>query len=171
MTSTIRPTRRAALLGGLACVVAGCVREPTVKLHSARITGVERGGVDFEMRLSIRNDNSFDVLLRDLRADFLMGRGYRVPTVQISPNIWLPSDQTGLVRVPVVVPWQIIKPLIQETLGSATIPYRATGFANVTATRALEIDVDEYRIDQDGAFSRAELVTAALRGLGASQIG
>ena len=150
----------------LLSLMLGCVTEPNIKIHSARLAGVDDGGVTLKVTLAIRNDNSFDIQLRDVHADFLMANGYRVPTVHTSPNLWLPAGRTTALEVPVIVPWQIVMPLIRETIGSPTIPYHATGYANVTATRAFEIDIDEYALDQEGSISRNELVIAAARGLG-----
>jgi hypothetical protein len=58
-----------------------------------------------------------------------------------------------------------VTPLVQTTVSSPTIKYRMVGYADVTATRALEIDFDDYKFDQVGGFSRAELVMAAGRGI------
>jgi hypothetical protein len=160
--------RRGFLLAGAGCLGAGlaaCVSEPAVKLHAARIAGVDRGGVRLDVTLAIHNDNSIDLMVRDLRITLLMGRGYAVPPVQVSPNVWLRAGTTTPIDVPVVVPWQIVRPLVLETLGSTTIPYHASGFANVTATQAFEIDIDDYVIDQNGAIARQDLVLAAARGL------
>jgi LEA14-like dessication related protein len=141
--------------------VGGCVREPTIALHSAGIRGVGTQGVTLSMTLAVRNDNSFDVMVRNVTTDVTLADRFRLPTVTYSPNVWLPSDKTTLVSVPVVIPWALIGPVLATTVASPAISYRAVGHADVTATRALEIDVNEYALSEEGSFSRGELLQAA----------
>jgi hypothetical protein len=142
----------------------GCVREPSMDLHGARLQQVDGQGLAIELTMSVRNNNSFDVQLRNVRVDVTIAKNFRLPHVMVSPNQWLPSGETTLVRVPVAVPWEMVMPMLQASLASPTIPYRAVGVADVSATRTLEIDVDDYAIDRDGTVSRDELLAAALRG-------
>ena len=95
---------------------------------------------------------------------------YTLPTVQLSPNVWLPSDQETRIDVPVTVPWALVPPLAQTTLGSSTISYRARGSANVSATRALAIDFDDFTVDEDGVISRDALINAAARSIFGNQV-
>jgi LEA14-like dessication related protein len=141
----------------------GCVTEPAVKLYGARIAGVSPQGVTLGVTMKVLNDNSFDIMVRGVRTNVTIG-GRMLPPVQATPQQWLPSGRATLIQVPVVIPWNTVTPLIQTTVASPTIKYRMVGFADVTATRALEIDFDDYKFDQTGGFSRAELVLAAGRG-------
>jgi len=150
-----------ALAGGN----AGCISDPSMKLAGARVSNVSLYGVDLTMTMAVHNDNSFDVMVRDVRADVTLHDRYRLPTVQISPNIWLPADKTTQIDVPVTIPWNLVPGLVQTTLGSSTISYRAQGSANVTATRALSIDLDDFTVDEGGVLSRDALVNAAARSI------
>ncbi len=154
---------RAAAVFAMGC--AGCVSQPSMSLHGARVSQANLAGVELAMTMSVRNDNAFDVLVRTVRADVVVARQLALPTVQTQPNVWLRAKTSTLVVVPVTVPWQSVPQLIQVTLGSSSIPYHAWGSADVTATRALEIDVDDYAFDQEGALAREELVSAASRGM------
>ncbi len=141
----------------------GCVTEPAVKLYGARIAGVSPSGVTLGVTMKVMNDNSFDIMVRGVRTNVTVG-GYMLPPVVAQPQQWLASDRATLVQVPVNIPWNTVTPLVSATVSSPMIKYRMVGQADVTATRALEIDFDEYRFDQTGSFSRAELVLAAGRG-------
>jgi LEA14-like dessication related protein len=148
-----------ALLAG-----TGCVSEPAVKLYGARIGGVGPQGVTLGVTMRVLNDNSFDIMVRGVRTNVSIGNTM-LPPVEAQPQQWLPSGRGTLVQVPVLIPWATVRPLVQTTVASPAIKYRMVGYADVTATRALEIDFDDYKFDQVGSFSRAELVLAAGRGL------
>lgn len=154
-----------ALCATLSMFSVGCFSDPSMKLYGARITGASLNGVGMTMTMSVHNDNSFDIMVRDVRADVMLAKRYRLPTVVVSPNVWLPANRSTMVQVPLVVPWQLVTPLLQTSVGSQMIEYRAWGSANVTATRALELDFDDYKLDQEGKFYRSELMMAAGRGL------
>ncbi len=144
-------------------VLSGCVTEPAVKLYGARIAGVSPQGVTLGVTMKVLNDNSFDIMIRGVNTNVTIG-GRMLPPVQAQPQQWLPSGRATLVQVPVTIPWGVVTPLVQTTVTSPVIKYRMVGYADVTATRALEIDFDDYKFDQIGGFSRAELVLAAGRG-------
>ncbi len=148
----------------LALSSVGCFSEPSMKLYGARLAGATPYGVNLNLTMSVENHNSFDVMLRDVRADVMLAKQYRLPTVVVSPNLWLPANRSTAVQIPVTVPWALVTPLIGSTLGSPTIEYRVWGSANVTATRSLEIDWDDYKLDKSGRFYRSELISAAGRG-------
>lgn len=141
----------------------GCVTEPAVKLYGARIAGVSPQGVTLGVTMKVLNDNAFDIMVRGVRTNVTIG-GRMLPPVEAQPQQWLPSGRATLIQVPVIIPWNTVTPLISTTVASPTIKYRMVGYADVTATRALEIDFDDYKFDQTGGFSRAELVMAAGRG-------
>jgi LEA14-like dessication related protein len=152
------------LVAALALFATGCFSEPSMKLYGARVTHATPYGVGLTMTLAVENNNSFDVMVRDVRADVMIAKRYRLPTVVVSPNQWLAANRSTLVQVPVIVPWTLVTPLVSTTVGSSTIEYRVWGSANVTATRALEVDFDDYQLDKDGKFYRSELLLAAGRG-------
>lgn len=161
------PMMRRALLvlvAALAVLASGCFSEPSMKLYGARITHATPYGVGLTMQMAVENHNSIDVMVRDVRADVVLAKSYRLPTVVVSPNQWLPANRSTLVQVPVIVPWNLVAPLLGTTVTSSTISYKVWGSANVTATRALEIDWDDYKLEKEGKFYRQELVAAAGRG-------
>ncbi len=159
----LRPLRWVVLLvllGGL----GGCVHEPTMRLHASGIRGVGTSGVLLNITMAVRNDNSFDVMVRNVTTDVTLAGRHRLPTVSFSPNVWLPAGKTTLVTVPVAIPWGEVAPILATTATSSKVSYHAMSVADITATRALEININEYRLSEDGSFSRAELLAAAARG-------
>jgi hypothetical protein len=159
--------RRVFLLAGLllALSTTGCPPpEPAVVPWGVRLGGASPYGIDLIMLVKVRNDNSFDVKVRNVRAQVTLGPGFQLPIV-FSPEVWLPSDQSSIVAVPVTIPWAMVGPLLAATAGSHQIGYRVVGSLDVSATRALEIESDDYRINATGALSRGDLVAIAGRGV------
>ena len=85
-------------------------------------------------------------MVREFRAD---GNG-----------VWLPSDRTTLVRVPVAVPADLALAILRETYSSPMIQYRFRGRADVTATRTFQIERDDYSVDEYGVVSRRQIEAA-----------
>jgi len=144
---------------------AGCVTEPAMKLYGARIAYATPTGVALNMTLKVENDNAFDIQVRSVAANVILADRYRLPTVYANPSIWLQAGKATLLQVPVVIPWTMVAPLTAVSVGSSAISYRVVGRADVTATQALKIDFDAYKVDQEGKFSRLDLVMAAGRGI------
>jgi hypothetical protein len=109
----------------------------------------------------VQNDNSYDIQIRNVRAEVTIAERYKLAPINIQPNQWLPSEQGTIVRVPVVIPWQVVYPIVQETLDATTISYHVTGSADVTAVRMLGIERDNYPLDEGGSVRRQDLVNAA----------
>lgn len=151
-----RRTHLSWILAALALAAgsSGCAKDPSMRLQGASVVKTDLSGVTLNVTLAVRNDNSFDVLVRDLRLEILLDRSHVLPPVAIAPNVWLASDATTQLSIPVVMPWSVVTALRQGT--SPTVTYHARGAANVTASRSLSID-DTYKIDQRGAFARSEL--------------
>jgi hypothetical protein len=139
----------------------GCVQRPTITLHSAEVRGISTNGVNVLIFLQIRNDNSYDVQVRHVNCNVVMGRGYVLGPVDFTPNQWLPSNQTTFLAVPVTIPWTLVPSLATETFGSYTIQYQVKGSADVTATRAFGIERDNYPIDHAGFVPRQMVMDAA----------
>jgi len=97
----------------------------------------------------------------NVRAEVTIHGRYRLAPIDIQPNQWLPAEQATIVRVPLVIPWQVVPPIVEETLGSPTITYRVQGSADVTAIRMLGIERDNYPLDEQGSVRRQDLVNAA----------
>ncbi|NUQ77994.1 MAG: LEA type 2 family protein [Polyangiaceae bacterium] len=145
----------------LALLAAGCVSKPAVTLHDTSIRSASLRGVGLDVLLRVENDNSYDIQIRNVRAQVTIHERYRLAPIDIQPNQWLPAEEATIVRVPVVIPWQVIPPIVQETLGSTTIPYRVEGRADVTAVRMLGIERDNYPVDEQGSVRRQDLINAA----------
>lgn len=159
----ISTMRRWAALGPLLLALfaaPGCVSKPAVTVHHAELRGLSAWGLQVMILLQVRNDNGYDVQLRNVNVSTTFGRGLRLP-VMFSPNQWLPSNQTSFVQVPVTIPWTAIPQLVAETNGAYAIPYHVKGVADVTATRSLGIERDNYPVDEGGAIPRQLVVDAA----------
>jgi LEA14-like dessication related protein len=156
--------RRWAAKGTMLLALAAapaCVSQPKVTVHHAELRGISAWGVSMVIQLQVRNDNSYDVQIRNVNCNVVFGRGINLGPINYSPNQWLQSNHTTLVAVPVTIPWTALPALIAETTGSYAIPYHVTGMADVTATRAFGIERDNYPIDEGGSMPRQMVVDAA----------
>ena len=154
-----------AIVAAASVVLGGCVSKPVLELYGARVAGVTPQGVTLLMTMKVNNDNSFDVKVRNVRANVSIQHQYMLPYLQYDPEQWLASDASTLVPVPMTIPWQLVTPLLTTSVGSPMVQYHMHGFADVTATRLLQIERNDYMLDEDGAFSRFDLVVAAGRGV------
>jgi hypothetical protein len=155
--------RRWAALGPIVVALAaapGCVTQPQMTVHHAELRGVSPWGVNVMIWLQVRNDNSYDVQVRNVNVSVKFGRGIVLPVVY-SPNQWLPSGRTTFVAVPVTIPLQAVPGLVMETVGAYGIPYHVKGSADVTATRTFGIERDNYPVNEGGSVPRQMVVDAA----------
>ncbi len=166
MSRRIRQIVSSTLVVVVALFLVSCVSKPTMKLHRASVQSVSPAGIHLTLFMKVTNDNSFDVQVRNVRANVTLAGRYRMPPIRYNPAHWLPADGTTIVPVPVVIPWNLIGPLLQTTVGYTTIPYRTTGYVDVTATSSLQVENNDYELDEKGQISRAELVAAGGRTLG-----
>jgi hypothetical protein len=157
------PRRCVAILPILAALAAGpaCVQQPVVTVHHAEVRGLSGNGLGVVIYLQIRNDNAYDVQIRNVHCNVTFGRGYNLGPIDFSPNQWLPSNQSTLVPVQLSLPWTLLPALAGETVGSFAVPYHVTGQADVTATRAFGIERNNYPIDEGGSVPRQMMVDAA----------
>jgi hypothetical protein len=147
-------------------VTPGCVTKPALSVHHAEFRGLGPMGVGVAIVLQVRNDNAYDVQVRNVHVNLAFGsRGYPLGPIDFAPNQWLPSGQTTFVAVPVTIPWTMIPALVGETTGSFSIPYHVQGAADVTATRAFGIERNNYPIDESGAIPRQMMVDATRNSL------
>lgn len=144
---------------------AGCVSKPVVSLHHAEVRAASLLGVGLNVVLKVDNPNAYDVEVRNVHAEVTIAGKYSLAPIDIAPNAWLPSNQTTLVGVPVVIPWTLVPALISETLGSSEVRYHVKGTADVTAVRALKIEKNDYPIDEDGSLPRQTLIQAGPGGI------
>lgn len=160
--------RLARLSSLVAAVVllAACPRTPVVQLWGARVAYPSPQGIAMDMFLRVNNDNPYDVEVRNVDVHVTIADRYRLPPTRYSPQQWLRAGHSTIVRVPVVVPWALVTPLLSTSVGSPSIKYRAVGVADVSAVRAIGFQKNNYPVDEEGAVSRLELLVAAGRGAG-----
>lgn len=113
--------------------------------------------------LAVYNPNSYDIAVRRVRGTSFIAGQYSLP-VDYQPagndGIWLAADTTSYLRVPIAVPIDMALRLLQTTLGSPSVAYTFTGRADVTATRTLKIEKDDYAVSESGIFQRQQLELA-----------
>jgi hypothetical protein len=149
------------LLAALAAA-PGCVQQPAITIHHAEVRGMTPTGLGVIIYLQVRNDNSYDVQVRNVNVNVGFGRsGAVLGPINFAPNQWLPANQTAMVAVPVNVPWTLVPALVTETAGGYSIPYHVVGVADVTATSSLNIQRNNYPVDETGFVPRQMVVDAA----------
>ena len=120
----------AAFLG-----VAGCVHDPNVKLDHAELNGFQVAafppqiGVRLTVVVNITNTNSFDVALRGMRGQVMLGEKYPLPITYVAPppGIWLRAGQATPMRLPVDMPIELAIALLREAFASPVIGFHVTG--------------------------------------------
>jgi hypothetical protein len=133
-------------------------------LNHAEISGLQFAtnppGLVMTMVIDVYNPNSYDVAVRAVRGQAVLADQYPLPVYfQAPPNgIWLPAGQTTPMRVPLTLPMPLAWTLVQQSLASATIPYRFMGTADVTATRTLQLEKDNYSVDERGVLTSADML-------------
>jgi len=138
-----------------------------MKLNHAELSGMQLGfpptlGVLMTIVLDVYNPNSYDVAVRAMRGNATLAQRYNLP-VNWQPGgegVWLASNATTSVRVPVTIPVDLGIQLLRESFTSPTVPFRVVGTADVTATRTFKIEKDNYSVDESGTFSRQQLEMA-----------
>ncbi len=163
-TPPSRPSRwTARILVGLAMALAtpACVSKPTMELHDARVQTASPAGIGMDVYLKVRNKNRFDIQVRNVRVDVTIASRHRLPPVQFSPNQWLRSKSTSLVRVPMIIPWPMVPVVLAESARSPMIPYRVRGAVDVTGTSSFRVKKNNHPVDESGQIPRQALLMAA----------
>ncbi len=150
----------------LVLAASGCVSKPTMRLDHSELNGIQLGtlppsiGIQMTVVLAVTNPNGYDVAVRAVHGQTVMADKYPLPVEFQAPGdgVWLPAKQTTLVRVPVMLPLPLALQLLQEMMMAPTLTYRFTGKADVTATRALAIQKDDYAVDEHGTLTREQLM-------------
>lgn len=148
------------LLSVLVAATNGCAKKPTMKVHHAEMQGVQLGfppslAVQMTVVMDVFNPNSYDVAIRAMRGTVTFNDRYTMP-INFQPGgegIWLGSDRTTQVRVPTAVPVDLALRITREAM-TGVVPYRVVGKADVTATRSLKVESDDYSVDERGEISR-----------------
>jgi hypothetical protein len=155
------------VLAALASAGAGCVKKPTMALDRAEINGVSisfppRLGVLMTLTLVVYNPNSYDIAVRAVRGQVLLAGRHALPVDfrTEGEGVWLASDSTTRVQVPVDIPVHVALAVLEESRSVPSIPYHFAGSADVTATRSLQIERDDYSVSEDGWVSRQQIEAA-----------
>ncbi len=170
----VKLVRSGLLVAVLALVTAGtsgCAKKPTMKVHHAEMQGVQFGfppslAVQMTVVMDVYNPNSYDVAIRAMRGTVTFLDRYTMP-IDFRPGgegVWLASDRTTQVRVPTAVPVDLALRITREAM-TGVVPYHVVGKADVTATRSLKIESDDYSVDERGQISR-QVIDASLASMG-----
>ena len=147
----------------LALSVVGCVQKPTMHVNHAEISGFSVATIPPSVLMTVvvdvYNPNSYDVAIRAMRGQVVMAERYSIPLDFRPPGdgLWLPSDRTTSVRAPVAIPVDLALALLRESWNMPTISYRIIGKADVTGTRTLQIEKDDYSVDERGIVTRQQI--------------
>ena len=141
-----------------------------MKLHHAEVNGVQVGfppqlSITLTSVIEVYNPNSYDIAVRTVHGTVVLMDRYSLP-VQFAPGgegVWLPADQTTVVRVPVTIPVQLAMQVVREAYSNPMVPFRLIGKADVTASRTFKLEKDDYSVDERGEISR-EYIEASMRG-------
>jgi len=136
-----------------------------MRLNHAEVSGVQLAtfppslGVVMTVVIDVHNPNSYDVAIRAVHGTVYMAERYPVQVNFQAPGdgLWLPSDTTTPVRVPIAIPVELAMAVLREAYQSPIIPYRFVGSANVTGTRTFKIEKDDYAVDEHGSVSRQQI--------------
>ena len=139
----------------------GCAKKPTMKVNHAEVSGVTIGfppqlAVQMTVVLDVYNPNSYDVAVRAMRGTVTFEDQFKMPIDfhATGDGLWLPAGQTTSVRVPVSVPVELALRITHGAI-AGTVAYRVTGKADVTATRSLKLEADDYSVDEKGEIARS----------------
>jgi len=159
------------LLSLVVAATNGCAKKPTMHVSHAEMAGVQFGfppsvAVQMTVVMNVFNPNSYDVAIRGMRGTVTFHDRYSMP-IDFRPGgegVWLGSDRTTQVRVPATVPVDLALRITREAM-TGIVPYRVVGKADVTATRSLKIESDDYSVDERGQISR-QVIEASIAAIG-----
>jgi LEA14-like dessication related protein len=157
--------RVSVLVGTFALFGGGCVSQPVVTVDHANVRGVSLDGMDLDVYLKIQNSNAYDVKIRRVHADVKLADQIDLPPVDLEPGVWVPSNDSAILPVPMKVPWTVVPAIITQSLSADKVTFHFKGDADVTATRAFGIEENHYPIEQDGELPRSVFLDASPDGL------
>jgi hypothetical protein len=153
-----------ALLAFAASGAPSCVQKPTMTLNHAEIAGVAVSlppnvGLLMQIHVDVYNPNSYDIAVRAVQGQVVLAGRHNVPVDfrADGEGVWLNADSTTQVVVPVQVPLATSIAVLAESTLSAMIRYQFTGRADVTATRSLKLEKDDYSVSEEGTISRDQI--------------
>lgn len=135
-----------------------------MKLWGTQVRNAGPPGLSLNMIMRVKNENAFDIQIRNVRANVVLAGRYPLPPIAYSPNTWLPAGQTTHVDVPVTIPWNMVPNLTAAAALGPYVHFHVVGSADVTGTRSLKIDRDDWRMSENGTVSSAEILASAGRG-------
>ncbi len=143
-------------------------------LNHAEISGAQLNtfppsvGILMTVVVDVHNPNSYDVAIRAMRGQVVMGSRYMLPVdFRAQGNgVWLAADRTTSVRVPVAIPLDLGFALLRESVATPFIPYRLTGRADVTATSTFRVESDDWAVDEQGTISRQDIAAIVPNSIG-----
>ena len=151
----------------LATSLAACIQKPTMKLDHAEVSGVRVGfppslGVLMNIVVAVDNPNSYDIAVRAVRGQVVLASRYTLPVdFRAQGNgIWLRSGTISRMAVPVDIPVQLAAELLRDGMMMPTITYRFLGHADVTATSSLQLEKDDYSVNEWGIITRQQLAAS-----------
>lgn len=151
-------SRAGALLGSMLLVaglgLSGCAT-PAVNLQSATLSGAAVDGARFNAILAIDNPNAFDIQVRAVRANVRIEGSNAVIPIMYQPDVWIPAGRVVQVALPITVPWSLIPRVLASTATGTEVPFTVIGNADITATRAFQIDRDQYAFNEEGTLPRS----------------
>lgn len=170
---TVRRSGMLAAVVALLVVVGtnGCAKKPTMKVNHAEMQGVQLGfppslAVQMTVVIDVYNPNGYDVAVRAMRGNVSFFDRYTLP-IDFRPGgdgVWLPSKATTQVRVPTAVPVDLAVRITREAM-TGNVPYHVVGKADVTATRSMQIEKDDYSVDERGEIS-SQVIAASIASIG-----
>ena len=142
-----------------------------MKVNHAEMQGVQLGFppslmIQMTVVLDVTNPNSYDVAVRAMRGTCTFHDRYTMP-INWAPGgegVWLTANNTTQVRVPVTIPIDLALTLMREAM-TGVVKYRVKGRADVTATRSLKVEKDDYEVDEVGQIARQQ-IEASVAALG-----
>jgi hypothetical protein len=169
-----RRVREIALTSFAVVATWGCVSKPTMHLNHAEISGAQLAtfppsiGILMTVVVDVYNPNGYDVAIRAMRGQVVMAGKYMLPVDFHAPGngLWLASDRTTSVRVPVSIPLDLGMALLRESVAAPFIPYRLTGRADVTASSTFRVESDDWAVDEQGTISRQQIAAILPNSLG-----
>jgi hypothetical protein len=135
-------------------------------LNHAEVSGMQFAfppqlGVLMTVVVDVTNPNSYDVAVRAMRGQVILAEKYTLPVDFRAPpeGVWMVAGKTTQVRVPIAIPLELAMALVREAFATPFITYHLIGSADVTGTRTLQIEKDDYSVDERGQVSREQIAT------------
>jgi hypothetical protein len=163
-SSWLRTLLRCVALFAL-LLTSACATQPVVRLHHANLLGASPMGLRFDVVLEVENRNPFDVEVRSVRGNPSIAGTRGLGPMALEPRQWLPAGRAVLIAVPISVPWPVAASVALEALSRGEVSYRFVGVADVTATRALRVEWNQYPIDIEGELPASFFASAGGGGL------